>query len=234
MSDIYQASNDNKQQVNYKDKHANYTDKKANAKQKNIVEKNDVLMHCCCGPCAEWPLYALREEGFEVTAYFFNPNIHPKAELDKRSESMVKMAEIHNLPLVIDDSYMEQAWRRMDQEKKSTHCSFCYKMRLERTARYARDHGFSAITTSLLVSPYQDREKIHEIAEKLCQEYGLKYINRAFHEHFREGQKMAKDDGLYCQKYCACIFSLNETAEKFRDKLLKEFGMELSDLPVRS
>lgn len=192
-----------------------------------------ILMHVCCGPCAEWPVAALRAEGFDVDAYFYNPNIHPQAELDKRLENMRRMAELHKIKLYEDSESREEHWRSMGQLNKSTHCRVCYAMRLNQAARFAKEHGYQYLTTSLQVSPYQDQNIVKDIATKACQYNDIEFIERGFSESYREGQEMAKSDALYRQKYCGCIYSLNESNPKYKKKYLKEFGLEEGDLPVR-
>lgn len=192
-----------------------------------------ILMHVCCGPCAEWPVAALRAEGFEVDAYFYNPNIHPQAELDKRLMNMRRMAELHHVKLFEDNQSREEHWRAMKQLKKSAQCRVCYAMRLGQAARFAKANGYKYLTTSLQVSPYQDQHIIKDIATKACLYNGIEFIERDFSKAYRAGQEMAKSDDLYRQKYCGCIYSLNESHPKFKAKLLKEFGLQEKDLPVR-
>lgn len=192
-----------------------------------------ILLHVCCGPCAEWPVEALRSEGFDVDAYFYNPNIHPQAEHDKRLENMRKMAEIHQVKLFVDGESMEAHWRSLAHLKKEAHCKMCYAMRLQEAARFAKHNSYEYLTTSLQVSPYQDQNVIRNIAMKACQDNGIIFVDRPFLDAFSEGQEQAKNDGLYRQKYCGCIFSLSETNPKFRARYLKEFALREENLPVR-
>lgn len=198
-----------------------------------MENQKKILMHVCCGPCAEWPVEAIRAEGFSPDAYFYNPNIHPQAEHDKRLFNMRKMAEKHKIKLFEDDKSDELYWRSLDKLSKEEHCQICYRLRLFEAARFAKEHGYPYMTTSLQVSPYQDQSLIETIAREACQKYGVNFISRNFKENFRLGQDMAKEDELYRQKYCGCIYSLNETHPKFKAKVLKEYGLQEADLPVR-
>ena len=92
-----------------------------------------------------------------------------------------------------------------DLEKRCQ--NYCYKIRLEQTAKYAKEHGYEGITTTLLVSPYQKHEIIKEQGEEIAKKYGIKFIYKDFREGFREGQNKARELGMYMQKYCGCIFS---------------------------
>lgn len=204
-----------------------------NLSEQKTQEKKKVLMHVCCGPCAEWPHEALQKEGYEVDAYFYNPNIQPQAELDKRLENMRKMAKLHGIKLYEESQSMEAYWRSLVGKSKNEHCRICYSLRLNEAARFAKQHGYQYLTTSLQVSPYQDQDLIRNIAMQACRDNGMEFIERPFYESYRLGQEMAKSDELYRQKYCGCIYSLNETSPKFKQKLLKEFALQETDLPVR-
>lgn len=86
-------------------------------------------------------------------------------------------------------------------------CSHCYDCRLEETARHASENGFTAFSTTLLISPYQNHELIISTAEQKAKKYGVEFLYRDFRPNFREGQRRAREKGLYMQKYCGCIFS---------------------------
>lgn len=86
-------------------------------------------------------------------------------------------------------------------------CAYCYRVRMEETARYAAEHGFDSFTTSLLISPYQNHEAICAVARAMGGEYGVEFLYRDFRPLFREGQQFARDHGFYMQKYCGCVFS---------------------------
>ena len=89
-------------------------------------------------------------------------------------------------------------------------CEYCYTVRLEKVFEYASKNGYTAVTTTLLISPYQKHEKIIEVCEKLSQKYGVKFLYKDYRPYFRHGQQIAKDMGLYRQKFCGCIFSIDE------------------------
>jgi predicted adenine nucleotide alpha hydrolase (AANH) superfamily ATPase len=97
----------------------------------------------------------------------------------------------------------------------------CYSLRLDKVAKYAKDNGFDAFTTSLLVSPYQKHDLIKELGEKFALKYNIKFYYQDFRPFFREGQAMAKEMGLYRQKYCGCIVSYNERLEHLNQKVAK-------------
>lgn len=202
---------------------------------KVIVQRpaDEILLHICCAPCAEFPLKALREEGFKVDGFFVNPNIHPQEEHEKRLENVRRFSEIKQIKIDIDSLFQEDRWRAFPTESKRSHCLSCYSLRMELAARFAAENGYQAFTTALLVSPWQDQEAVIRAGEAAAKRHGIKFLVRDFRDGYREGQEMAREDGLYRQKYCGCIYSLGETNPKFRDRYLKEFGLELDDLPTR-
>ena len=105
-----------------------------------------------------------------------------------------------------------------------TRCQdYCYPVRLEQTAKYAKENGFDTISTSLLVSPYQKHEILANIAEQIAKKYDLQFLYRDFRVGFREGQAKARELGLYMQKYCGCIFS---EEDRYQKKIEKEISEE--------
>ena len=92
--------------------------------------------------------------------------------------------------------------------------NYCYRARISQTVKYAKEHGFGAFTTTLLVSPYQKHEELRKVCEEMAEMSGVKFLYRDFRVGFREGQKKARELGLYMQKYCGCIFSEKERYEK--------------------
>ncbi len=167
-----------------------------------------LLLHMCCGPCSTYPVQELLKEGFDINGYFYNPNIHPIEEHIRRKENVDKFSQITRIPITYDDEFRQGEWEQM-KDIGEARCHKCYTLRLEKAAKYAAENGFNAFTTSLLVSPYQKHDLIKELGEYFAKQYGVEFVYRDFRPGFRQGQQMAKDIGLYRQKYCGCIFSLN-------------------------
>ncbi len=185
-------------------------------------EDNRIFLHSCCAPCVEWPLSVLSEEGFDVTLFYYNPNIHPRFEWNRRLDNIRKLGSMKGVEVVIKEGYEEDKWINEEWiEKFESRCHMCYDMRMQMTAEEAKNHGFSAFTTTLLESIYQDHEAIVKAAERAADRVGVSFVYRDFRDGFRKGQEMAKEDGLYRQKYCGCILSLEES--KFRDKIYAGF-----------
>jgi predicted adenine nucleotide alpha hydrolase (AANH) superfamily ATPase len=149
----------------------------------------------------------LKEEGVEVTSLWFNPNIHPYTEYRSRYESLVKLTELENIPLISIKDYDIVKFTRSVYGIEDKRCRYCYESRMEIVAKTAKENGFDAFCTTLLVSPYQKHELLKEVCEEMAKKYEIDFYYRDFREGFREGQAIARDIGLYMQKYCGCIYS---------------------------
>jgi len=166
-----------------------------------------LLLHSCCGPCSTYPLKVLKEDNIDITSFWYNTNIHPYTEYKSRFESYEKLMEIEKIPTIVIHDYDIKRFTRAVFEKEDVRCGYCYESRMEVAAKTAKENGFDAFTTTLLVSPYQKHELLKEVCEKAAQKYGVEFYYRDFREGFREGQSIARDMGLYMQKYCGCIYS---------------------------
>lgn len=179
----------------------------------------NLLLHICCGPCSLFVIDDLRKAlpDVRLQGFFANPNIHPEEELTRRQESTRQACAIKNVPLVVLPDFDQDAWANFAGSAKER-CEMCYQRRLETTARYAAEHGYTHFTTTLLVSPYQNQEAICRIGEAMAAQYGVSFYYRDFRPGFRLGQQEARDLGLYRQKYCGCIKSLEEREATLRAK----------------
>lgn len=167
----------------------------------------NLLLHACCAPCANMPIQTLREEGVDVTAFWYNPNIHPFTEYRSRRNTLQEYAKAIQLPLVMLDEYGLREFVQAVAENIDGRCDFCYRCRMEMAAKYAAEHGFDGFTTTLLISPYQNHEKLREIGTEMGERYGVPFVYYDFRPLFRPGQAHARELEMYMQKYCGCIFS---------------------------
>ena len=168
---------------------------------------NHILLHCCCAPCSVYCIDSLRSEGLDLTAFWYNPNIHPYQEYKARRDTLQAYAPSIGLKLLVKEDYGLRDFVRSVAEDIDGRCRHCYSIRLEESARFAAEHGFDAYTTTLLISPYQNHELLRQLGQELGQQYGVEFLYRDFRPGFREGQAKARELGLYMQKYCGCIFS---------------------------
>ena len=167
-----------------------------------------LLMHMCCAPCSVYPVEVLQKKGIELEGFFYNPNIHPLEEYSKRRDNVERFSLKKGLRIHYSNDFKQEVWEGYSG-LEIERCTMCYDMRLEKAASFAAENGFNAFTTSLLVSPYQKHELIRELGEKYAVRYGVEFHYIDFRSGFRQGQQQAKEMGLYRQKYCGCIVSLN-------------------------
>ena len=178
-----------------------------------------LLLHTCCAPCSVYCIKSLREEGIEPTVYWFNPNIHPYMEYKARRDTLKEYTESIGVEAVFEENYgLKEFCKNVIGDLENRCKEYCYLVRLEQTAKYAKENGYDAFTTTLLVSPYQNHENLIEVANKMASKYGIEFLYRDFRVGFRQGQNKARELGLYMQKYCGCVFSEEERYSKQIDK----------------
>lgn len=165
-------------------------------------------MHTCCAPCLLAPLDELRRQNLSVTGFFYNPNIHPFTEYKNRKSAVVDLAAKNNLEVVFPGYDLEDYFRAIvGHETAKERCPICWRIRLAETAREAKEKGFDYFTTTLLVSPYQDQNTLKAIGEEMAKAIGVKFYYQDFRPLFKKAHEEAKQQGIYCQKYCGCLFS---------------------------
>ena len=178
-----------------------------------------LLFHCCCGPCAAACIESLNGEGLRPSLFWFNPNIHPFSEYQSRRDALFALAAASGLETAAAGEYGLKLFlaETCGEMEKPGRCETCYRIRLEKTAAYAAENGFDAFSTSLLISPYQQHDTIRRIGEEIAARCRVEFLYRDFRPLFRQGQAQARSLGLYMQKYCGCIFSLDERGKSKKD-----------------
>ena len=167
-----------------------------------------LLLHTCCAPCSIQCVEALNGESISPDLYWFNPNIHPYTEYHSRLGSLCDFAGEKKLSLTVEGEYALRSFiNPVETGMTAQRCAFCYRLRLEKTARFALENNYDLFSTTLLISPYQDHELIRQIGEEHAAAHGIKFLYRDFRPFFREGQSKARSAGYYMQKYCGCIYS---------------------------
>jgi predicted adenine nucleotide alpha hydrolase (AANH) superfamily ATPase len=170
-----------------------------------------LLLHICCAPCAVAIVDKLKNQAeLSLEGFFYNPNIHPIQEYTLRKASVEDMAQGFNLPLLTKNEDGMALWKEKLNGDKALRCNTCYALRLDETARLAKEKGFEAFTTSLLISPYQDHDLIRTLGEKMAQKYQLKFYYEDFRELYRKGREMSRGK-YYMQKFCGCMYSYAES-----------------------
>ncbi|MBQ1252344.1 MAG: epoxyqueuosine reductase QueH [Firmicutes bacterium] len=176
-----------------------------------------LLFHACCGVCSLYPIKVMKEEGVEFALYYANPNIHPYKEWKERKKTFVEVCEKNRVKHFIEKEYPLEQFLR-EQLSYTSRCEYCYRARLELTAKKALEEGYDTISTTLFISPYQNRDLIIAVGKEIAEKYGLDFYDRDFREGFQYAQDLAVEEDLYRQKYCGCIFSERDRYMKRKKK----------------
>ena len=187
-----------------------------------------VLLHCCCAPCSLSCIDPLRAEGIEPVAFWYNPNIHPWKEYEARRDCLINYAPTINMEIRVQEDYGLREFVRNVAEDIDGRCVYCYTCRLEETARYAAEAGFSAFSSTLLASTYQNHEAIAQAARQAAERYGVTFLYRDFRPNFRAGNQKARELGFYMQKYCGCVFSEEDRYQKKIRRDREKFRAEIA------
>ena len=182
-------------------------------------------MHCCCAPCFTYIENDIKLNGIknkegslekvDLTACFYNSNINPKVEYERRKNAFIEFCKIKECKNVVIDEYNMNDYIKYvvenvgENKKYQTRCEYCYYMRLKKVFEYAKLNKFDMVATTLTISPYQNHELIEKAGRLLEKEYKIEYLTTDYREYFRLGQKMARELGIYMQKYCGCVFSFD-------------------------
>ena len=169
----------------------------------------NILLHICCGPCLIYPFGRLKEQGIKISGFYYNPNIYPVDEYQRRVEALKTLSREFSLSVEYP-GYREADFSQAiaNQENLPQRCSSCWSLRLRATARQAKDNGFTAFSTTLLVSPYQNHELLKQLGYQIGQEAGINFHYEDFRSGFKQAQVEARNRGIYRQKYCGCRYSM--------------------------
>ena len=169
-----------------------------------------ILLHICCANCAIYPLQRMKEKGDEVVGYFFNPNIHPYQEYQKRLDALRQYSGKVGLRVIYRDEYLLEEFLRNVSHRVEERCQYCYSIRLGATAREAKKNALDGFSTTLLQSAHQNHALIRETGERIAQEIGIPFYYEDFRQGWKRGVEASKSMGLYRQQYCGCIYSEKE------------------------
>lgn len=166
-----------------------------------------ILLHICCANCAIYPVDVLRQAGHELAGYFFNPNIHPYLEFKRRLDTVKEYADQSALKVLYREEYLLDTFLAQVAAQPETRCDYCYRSRLEETARLAAEQGYEGFSATLLYSRFQKHEAIRQEGEALARRYGIAFVYHDFRKGWNEGIAESRRLGLYRQQYCGCIYS---------------------------
>ena len=181
----------------------------------NDSQFRPLALHACCGPCSLEPVKLLRAQGYEPTIIWTNPNIQPVAEHELRLETLRTWArDVAHVDVIVagDD---RDAWERGVASHgfdRRARCRACYALRLAEACRVARERGFTCVSTTLAVSPYQLFDDCGELLAKTAAAHGLEPVWRDFRPFYPDATRESRELGMYRQNYCGCRFSAAEAA----------------------
>lgn len=185
-----------------------------------------LLLHSCCAPCSSYCMEYLRDY-FQITVFYYNPNITEREEYRKRMQEERRLIEAYNRQesqkkiAVIEgdyepDRFLEMAKGLESCKEGGERCFRCYELRLRKTAEMAREMGTDYFTTTLTISPLKNAARLNEIGEALAGEYGIRWLPSDFKKRggYQRSIELSKEYGLYRQDYCGCVYSKRQREEK--------------------
>lgn len=181
-----------------------------------IKEPKTLLLHSCCAPCSSYVLEYLSKY-FKITIFYYNPNITEEEEFIKRlseQKKLINELKLVNKVNIIEGKYEKEKYEEVikgleDEREGGARCFKCYRLRMEETAKLAKELNFDYFTTTLSISPYKNSSKLNEIGGELEREYNIKYLYADFKKRdgYKRSIELSKIYNLYRQDYCGCIYS---------------------------
>lgn len=202
-----------------------YTDSVIENNLKNNI-KPRLLLHVCCAPCSSYVLEYLNKY-FDITAYFYNPNISGDKEFWHRAEELQRFKQEfpleNDVKIVIEDydhsEFLDMIKGKEDLKEGGARCYDCYELRLEKSAQYAKNAGFDMFTTTLSISPHKNAQWLNEIGKRLAEEYSVDYLFSDFKKKngYKRSCDLSKEYNLYRQSFCGCEFSMREALNREKE-----------------
>ena len=193
--------------------------------EKLLLEKEEkkeiptLFLHSCCAPCSSYVLEYLSNY-FEITVFYYNPNIFPEEEYTKRVEEQKRLIEqlktLHPIKFCAGDYRPQEFYDAVKGMEKlpegSERCFACYELRMREAAKLAAEGGYHYFTTTLSISPLKNAAKINEIGERLAAEYGVEHLPSDFKKKngYQRSIVLSREYGWYRQDYCGCVYSMEE------------------------
>ncbi len=195
--------------------------------------KMKVLLHVCCAPCLSGARIGFEKDDLDVTGYWFNPNIHPWREYDKRMDELRRYQDMDPIEILFENQYplftfLDNMLKAipdresqdqdgfMNHTEKDIRCAYCYRVRMLSTAKAAKRLGFDGFSTTLLLSKYQNHNPLKEVCEKVSIEVGIPFFYKDLRKYWGDSLNRSRKHSLYRQNYCGCIFS---EQERYRDRI---------------
>jgi predicted adenine nucleotide alpha hydrolase (AANH) superfamily ATPase len=177
------------------------------------MKKPKMLVHICCAPDALYVMHLLGQD-YDVSGFFYNPNIYPREEYDKRFKETQKVANTLGFE-IIEGPYEDSRWYKItakfaNEPEKGRRCDVCYALRLERTAKKAAELGFDIFATVMSLSPWKKAGVMNKIGRMFGRRYQIEFLEANFKKRdgFKKSVELSKQHKLYRQDYCGCIYSI--------------------------
>jgi len=178
-----------------------------------------LLLHSCCAPCSSYVIELLNSV-FELTVFYYNPNIFPREEFEYRADEQVRLVKgmsLEDSVSVVRGDYDVELFENLsrgleDVPEGGERCTRCFRLRLGRSARYAAENGFDYFTTTLSISPLKDAQRLNAIGRELAEKFGVAYLFSDFKKKngYKRSCELSAEHGLYRQDYCGCIYSAQQ------------------------
>jgi predicted adenine nucleotide alpha hydrolase (AANH) superfamily ATPase len=169
-------------------------------------QDNKILLHACCGICSGYPISLLKDMGYTVVVYFYNPNIHPQEEYEKRLNAEKLLCKHFGVELIEGaydtESFFVSAKGFENEPEKGLRCNKCFELRLRNAAQKAIELGINTFTTSIVISPHKNFSKLSEIGEKVADEYNIEYLAI----DFKKKDGFLKTNKRFCHFHFNCLF----------------------------
>lgn len=178
----------------------------------NLDDHNRLLLHSCCGPCSSSVIERLRDY-FDITVIYYNPNIEPKEEYEKRKSEQLRLLNELKIKFMdidyLNNEYHDKVKGYENEPENGLRCPLCFELRLDKTASLAKENKFDFFGTTLTVSPHKNSKIINEIGLKLEDKYKIKYLVSDFKKEdgYKRSIELSKKYDLYRQDYCGCLYS---------------------------
>ena len=171
-------------------------------------EKPKLLLHCCCAPCSSAVIERIKEF-FDITFYYYNPNIYPEEEYVLRFQEFIKLGVNVIKEEYNHNEFLNVVAGKEDEKEGGVRCQICIAQRLDKTFNFAVNNNFDVVTTTLSISPHKDCEFINLLGERLQEKYGIKYLHADFKKQngYLRSIQICKELAIYRQDYCGCEFS---------------------------
>ena len=191
----------------------------------NNGEIKSILLHSCCAPCSSHVIDTLTKY-FDITILYYNPNIEPYEEYERRKEEEIRFIReypnVNKLDIIDcdydNDKFISMSKGLENEPERGARCIKCYYLRMEYTAKKAKELDYDYFGTTLTVSPYKDSNKLNEIGESLEKKYNVNYLYSDFKKNngYKHSIELSKEYNLYRQDYCGCKYSKRD--KELRDK----------------